>query len=226
MGGDVPGWRRNIPHLARELFVIVYDFRGNGQSDAPDEPMTMQTFVEDTIALLDHLGIDSAHVYGQSFGGMVAQELVLEHPERVRTLILAATHSGTEFFVPVHSKVPKGEPHLALYSEAFAEANPEHVAEDMRIGSQQPQHPRARRRQWEAMQGFDVGKRLWEVDRPALVLHGTEDRTVAVENGSILAERIPGAELHLLEGAGHLYHSERADEADEAVLAFIRRHRA
>ena len=225
MGGDIPGWRRNIPHLAEDLFVVAFDFRGNGRSDAPDAPMTMQTFVDDTIALLDHLGIDSAHIYGQSFGGMVAQELALEHPDRVRTLILAATHSGTEFFVPVRTKVPKDKPYLALYSEAFAEANPEHIAEDMRIGAQQPQHSRARRRQWEAMQGFDVGKRLWEIDRPTLVLHGTEDRTVAVENGYILAERIPGAELHLLEGAGHLYHSERADEADGAVLGFVRRHR-
>src|SRR5947199_4975391 len=98
LGGDIPGWRRNIPHLAQDLFVVAYDFRGNGRSDAPDEPMTMQTFVGDMIALLDHLEIDSAHVYGQSFGGMVAQELVLEHPDRVRTLILAATHSGSEFF--------------------------------------------------------------------------------------------------------------------------------
>ena len=72
-------------------------------------------------------------------------------------------------------------------------------------------------------QGFDVGERLWEIDRSTLILHGTEDRTVAVENGYILAERIPRAELHLLEGAGHLYHSERADEADAAVLDFIRR---
>ena len=67
--------------------------------------------------------------------------------------------------------------------------------------------------------------RLAEIDRPTIVLHGTEDRTVAPENGSILAERIPNAELHLLEGAGHLYHSERAEEADQAVLDFIRRHR-
>jgi pimeloyl-ACP methyl ester carboxylesterase len=225
MGGDIPGWRRNIPHLAEELFVVAYDFRGNGRSEAPDEPWTMATFVDDTVALLDDLGIGTAHVYGQSFGGMVAQVLALEHPERVRTLVLAATHCGGEFFVPVRAKVPKGEPYLSLYSEAFAREHPEHIAEDMRVGSQQPQRPFARRRQWEAMRGFDVGTRLWEIDRPTLVLHGTEDRTVAPENGYILAERIPRAELHLLEGAGHLYHSERAQEADGAVLDFFRRHR-
>jgi pimeloyl-ACP methyl ester carboxylesterase len=226
MGGDIPGWRRNIPHLAEELFVIAYDLRGNGRSDAPTGPVTMETFVEDTVALLDHLGVGAAHVYGQSFGGMIAQQIALDHPERVRTLILAATHSGTEFFVPVRATVPKGKPYLALYSEAFAAGHPDHVAEDMRVGSLQPQRPEARRRQWEAMQGFDAGARLWEIDRPTLVLHGTEDRTVAPANGYILAERIPRAELVLLDGAGHLYHSERAEETDAAVLDFIGRHRA
>src|SRR5436190_12442780 len=77
LGGDIPGWRRNIPTLAEELFVIAYDFRGNGRSDAPDQPMSMATFVEDTAALLDELGLDSAHLYGQSLGGMAAQELAL-----------------------------------------------------------------------------------------------------------------------------------------------------
>ncbi|MFN2543513.1 MAG: alpha/beta fold hydrolase [Actinomycetota bacterium] len=225
MGGDIPGWRRNIPHLAEELLVIAYDFRGNGRSDAPDEPVTMRTFVDDTVALLDHVRIDAAHIYGQSFGGMVAQELTLSHPDRVRTLILAATHCGREFFVPVRAKVPKGAPHLTLYSERFAREHPDHVAEDMRVGSQQRQRPHARRRQWDAMQDFDAGKRLWEIDRPTLVLHGTEDRLAAPANAHILAERIPRAELVLLEGAGHLYHSERAEEADAAILDFIRRHR-
>ena len=80
MGGDIPGWRRNIPVLARELRVIAYDFRGNGNSDEPPGPATMATFVDDTLALLDSSDVDRAHVYGQSFGGMVAQELALTQP--------------------------------------------------------------------------------------------------------------------------------------------------
>ena len=74
------------------------------------------------------------------------------------------------------------------------------------------------------MQGFDSYDRLPSLRVPTLVLHGTQDLAVAPENARILAERIPGAELVLLEGAGHLYHSEQAGAADAAVLDFVRRH--
>ena len=226
MGGDIPGWRRNIPHLAEELRVIAYDFRGNGRSSEPTGPVTMATFVEDTIALLDELGLDRAHVYGQSFGGMVAQELALAHPHRVRTLVLAATHCGGSHVVPApRSAVPKGQPWRALYAPGFPEAHPEHVAEDLRIGGEQPPHPSGGRRQWEAMQAFDSYDRLPLITAPTLVLHGAEDQLIAPANARVLAERIPHAELVVLDGAGHLYHSEQAEVADAAVLDFVRGHR-
>jgi 3-oxoadipate enol-lactonase len=225
LGGDIPGWRRNIPTLAKELLVIAYDFRGNGDSDEPPAACTMAAFVDDTVALLDHLGIDRAHVYGQSFGGMVAQEMALTTRQRVRTLILAATHTGPASAVPARdAKVPKGQPWRSLYSPGFPDAHPEHVAEDLRIGAAQPKHPVGGRRQWEAMQDFDSFDRLPSLEVPTLVLHGTEDLVIAPGNAEILARRIPGAELVWLEGAGHLYHSEQADEADAAVLDFVRRH--
>jgi pimeloyl-ACP methyl ester carboxylesterase len=187
--------------------------------------MTMQTFVDDTLALFDHLEVGAAHVYGQSFGGMVAQELALASPGRVLTVILAATHCGGSHVAPARTKVPKDRPYLSLYSEAFVREHPDHVAEDVLVGSQWPQKPYAARRQREAMQGFDSYDRLPRLQAPTLVLHGTEDRVVAPENARILAERIPNAELHLLDGAGHVYHSEQPDEADAAVLEFIRKHR-
>lgn len=225
MGGDIPGWRRNIPRLAERLRVIAYDFRGNGNSDEPPGPCTMATFVEDTLALLDALGVDRAHVYGQSFGGMVAQELALTAPERVRTSILACTHAGPAHAVRARdAKVPKGEPWRAMYAPGFPDEHPEHVAEDLRVGAAQPRHPVGGRRQWEAMQGFDSYDRLPDLSVPTLVLHGTEDLAIPVENARVLAERIPGAELALLEGAGHLYHSERPEEADAIVLDFVGRH--
>lgn len=225
MGGDIAGWRRNIPVLASELRVIAYDFRGNGNSDEPRGSVTMATFMEDTLALLDSLGVARAHVYGQSFGGMVAQEMALTRPERVRTLILGCTNVGPRHAVRAKgSTVPKGEPWRAMYAPRFPDRHPEHVAEDLRIGAAQPKHPEGGRRQWEAMQGFDSLERLPALRVPSLILHGTEDQAIPPENARILAERIPDAELVMLEGAGHLYHSEQAEAADAAVLDFVRRH--
>jgi pimeloyl-ACP methyl ester carboxylesterase len=204
--------------------VIAYDFRGNGRSDAPDEPMSMEMFVEDTVALLDGLEIASAHVYGQSFGGMVAQELALAHPRRVRSLVLAATHCGRERAVRSAGRAPKDRPWLQLYSEAFARDHPDHVREDQEVGRRNPQAPHARRRQRQAVDGFHVCDRLGEIRAPTLVLHGAEDRLVDPENARILASLITGSELLLLEGAGHVYHSEQSQTADRVVLDFVRRH--
>lgn len=224
LGGDIPGWRRNIPHLAAGHLVIAYDFRGNGRSDKPDAPVTMATFVDDTVALLDDLAIPSVHAYGQSFGAMVAQEMALTHPDRVRSLVLACTHAGPRLAARVDPpmKVPKDKPYLSLYSERFAREHPDHVAEDILVGSQNPQPPHAGRRQWEAIQGWDAWDRLGDIRCPTLLLHGTEDRLISVENSRMLAERIPGAVLFLLEGAGHVYHSEQAEAADKAVTDFLR----
>jgi 3-oxoadipate enol-lactonase len=225
LGGDIPGWRRNIPRLAKRFRVVAYDFRGNGRSDPPSGRVTMTTFVDDTVGLLDELGIASAHVYGQSFGGMVAIELAITRPDRVRSLILAATHAGFSRRVAVdaRAKVPKDKPYLALYSERFAREHPEHVAEDVLVGSQNPQPLHAGRRQWQAIEGWDAWDRLHLIDRPTLVLHGTEDRMVAVENAGLIAELIPRAELVLFPGVGHVYHSEEAEAADRAVIQFLSR---
>jgi pimeloyl-ACP methyl ester carboxylesterase len=223
MGGGIPGWRRNIPHLAAELFVVAYDHRGNGYSEAPDGPATMRTFADDLLALLEELHLERSHLYGQSFGGMVAQEFALWHPERVRSLVLACTHAGHRHLVPSTGRAPKDQPWLQLYSPSFAKAHPEHVADDLRVGRAQPQHPQGQRRQREAVQEWDAYDQLPDLRVPTLVLHGAEDQLIDVENARVLAERIPGAELVVIEGAGHVYHSEQADLADEVVLDFLRR---
>ncbi|MEX0991584.1 MAG: alpha/beta fold hydrolase [Actinomycetota bacterium] len=221
-GGDLPGWSRNIPALSAECFVIAYDQRGNGRSDAPDEPQTMATFVDDALGLLDHLGLERAHVYGQSFGGMVALELAMVAPSRATTLIAASTHAGGDSVVRVRERVPKGAADLAIFSESYAATDPAGVRALFSQGI--PQQPHAARRQWEAMQTFDASERLGAIAAPTLVLHGTVDRVIGVENALLLADRIPGAELVLLEGAGHVYHWEQPAAADAAVLDFVRRH--
>lgn len=225
LGDAVPSWRRNIPTLAAELGVAAIDYRGNGRSDEPPGPCTMATFVDDAIAVLDAVGVDRAHLYGQSFGGMVAQEMALTIPERVRTLVLGCTHAGAHHAVEVEpATVPKGEPWRAWYGPGYPDAHPERVAEDLRVARAQPEHPVGGRRQWEAMVGWDAYNRLPAITAPTLVLHGTDDRMIAPANAEILAGRIPGAELVWLAGAGHVYNWEQPDRADRVVLDFIRRH--
>lgn len=224
LGGDIPGWRRSIPRLSERRSVIAYDFRGNGRSDKPDRPMTMDTLVDDTVAVLDALAVDRAHVYGQSLGGMVAIELALTHPGRMRSLVLGATHAGrarASRVRPDLRKAPKGKPFLALYGAEFARANPDHVAEDLLVGSRNPQPSHARARQGDAVAAWDAWNRVEGIRVPTLILHGTEDRLVAVANGRRLASLIPDARLLLLKGTGHVYHSERAEDADRAVLSFL-----
>jgi 3-oxoadipate enol-lactonase len=222
LGGDIPGWRRNTPHFAERYQVIGYDFRGNGRSDKPHGPVVLATLAEDTIGLLDHLGVESAHAYGMSMGGMVGIEMAVSHPDRIRSLVLGATHGGRRRSTPVGlpGKVPKGRPYLALYAEGFARDHPDHVAEDLQVGSQNPQPLHASRRLWEAVEGWDAWDRLAQIAAPTLVIHGTHDRLVSAENARRLAQAIPDAELVLLEGAGHVFHSEQAEVADAAVIAF------
>ena len=219
MGGDLHGWRRNVPRLARRCRVVAHDFRGNGESRCPAADWTMTMFVDDTLGLLDHLGIDRAHLYGQSFGGMVAMEIALGHPERVRSLVLAATHGGLDRAVPSEEKAPKGRPWELLYSPGFPDRHPEQVLEDMRGGIEQEADARAA--QWRVIQGWSAHDRLGDIAAPTLILHGTADRMIHPENARLLAAGIPGARLHLLEGAGHVYHAEQPEGADGAVLRFV-----
>ena len=226
LGGDLPGWRRNIPTLSRELRVIAFDHRGNGRSDEPPGPCTMATFVEDALAVLDDAGAHSAHVYGQSFGGMVAQELALAAPARVRSLVLGCTHAGQAHWVGGRRpSAPKGEPWRSLYAPGFPDRHPDHVAEDLRAGASQPPHPQGERRQWEAIQGWSAFERLGEIEAPTLVLHGAGGSGASRWATARCWRRgSPGRSWSILEGAGHVYHSERPDAADAAVLDFVRRH--
>ena len=226
IGADIAGWRWSFPTLASELRIIAIDHRGNDASDDPPGPCTMTTFVEDVLGVLDELGVERAHVYGQSFGGIVAQEAALTHGDRVRTMVLGGTHPGPAHAIAVVDRtIPKGEPWRALYAPGFPEAQPDAVAEDRRTAAGQPDHERGQRRQWEAMQRWDAYDRLPRIAVPTLVLHGTEDRVIAPGNAELLAGRIPGAELRLLEGAGHVFWSERPEVADRLILDFIERHR-
>lgn len=96
LGGSRKGWIFQKPSFRKHFKVITFDSRGVGDSDKPDEAYTIKTLADDVIGLMDHLGIDRAHVLGVSHGGRVAQEVAISYPERVSRLVLASTTTGGE----------------------------------------------------------------------------------------------------------------------------------
>jgi pimeloyl-ACP methyl ester carboxylesterase len=240
LGGPMTWWR---PELCRRLadagfFVIRYDNRDTGRSSRVPVPVSRRTVVEsffgrggpppytlddmaaDGMGLLDHLGLDSAHVVGMSMGGMIAQTMALLHPRRVRSLTSIMSTTGRR---SVGWQDPRLLPLLLARSEATREA---YVASSTRfwqiIGS--PGYPdRVEAVRERAGETFDRGvsasgvarqmlavlrqpdrsARLGDLRVPTLVIHGLADKMVHVSGGRATARAIPGSELILVPGMGH-----------------------
>jgi len=231
-------WADEVPVYAPEFKVIVFDPRGTGQSSFPEgvEP-SMALLADDAAALLDSLGVDAAHVLGWSLGGMVAQEMALRHPEKIRSLILGASTPGGPHSVPSEdwavaaftAFLTQGvtAPNFleALLSPAYlADHHSEAVAYVERLNAGPATPLQVTMAQVQAMTGHDTYDRLPSITAPTLVIHGADDRLVPAENARILAERIPGAELILVEGTRHLVAPEKPAEVHAAVLDFLHRH--
>lgn len=234
LGISATGWWRTIPVLAERHRVISFDNRGVGRSDHPPGPYSVAQMAADAVAVLDAAGESSAHVYGISLGGMIAQLIALDLPERVRGLVLGATTSGgpgalplpddTAVFFRRRLEMPAAEAVWASVPYSYGEETRlrggQLIAEDIEQRLRFPVEPVGYGGQLGAAMSFNVFDRLAEVAHPTLVLHGDADRIVPFGNGAILAERIPGAALEALPGAGHLYPTD-APHADRRVLDFL-----
>jgi 3-oxoadipate enol-lactonase len=221
-----------------EYRTLVWDNRGTGESGAPEGPYTIAEMAGDLEAVLADAGVDRAHVVGASMGGMIAQQYAVDH-DRAATLTLCCTSHGGEDAVPTPPEtqermfdVPedydqreairyKMEPAM---SERFWTEHPDVVEwiVDQRLDSDAPEP--ARNAQAAAVEAFDSSDRLHEIDEPTLVLHGTADRVLPVENGEQVAAAIPDAELSLVEGGPHLFFVEDADEVTDRIRRFLASH--
>jgi 3-oxoadipate enol-lactonase len=220
-GGDL----RNKPNqfdgpLGKAFDMLSYDQRGLGRSDKPDRRYSMADYADDAAALMAHQGWDSAHVVGVSFGGMVAQELALRHPQRVRRLVLACTSPGGAggASYPFHEiEHLSGEPrakHLIPISDirrddAWAAANPEAYAKLVELSAadpfaDEPGRKAGAHRQLEARADHDTWDRLAQIACPTLIAAGRYDGVARPETQEKMAGRIPNATLKFFEG-GHLF---------------------
>jgi pimeloyl-ACP methyl ester carboxylesterase len=228
-------WWRTVPVLSRSLRVITFDNRGVGRSRAHLHSYTTEAMADDAVSVLDAAGIERAHVYGFSLGGMVAQQLALRHEDRVRSIVLGATHPGgpravrpsddvIAFFRRRASMSAKDAARASVpfnYGPRCRREHKDRIAEDIQRRLAHPFPERAYKAQMVAASLHNCYRRLKRVEAPTLVVHGREDRIVPVANAEILAERIPRAELRILDHAGHLYSTEQP-EVDEDIARFFR----
>jgi 3-oxoadipate enol-lactonase len=232
MSGTLLTWGEPFMAPLREHFeVIAYDHRGVGRSSRMEAPFTIAELAADAAGLLDALEVESAHVLGISMGGMVAQELVLAHPQRVRTLCLGCTYCGGEgsalasppiaqrLFEAISSGEREGvlrttweiciSPPLRddaeLYATFRARAKERPVAREV-ISAQT-----------RAIVAHDTAARLSAVRAPTLIVHGTADELIPVQNAHVIAEHMPDARLELLDDVGHLFFLELPQRSAELV---------
>lgn len=222
--------------FAKAFDLLAYDQRGLGRSEKPDRPYSMADYADDAAALMAAQGWDQALVIGVSFGGMVAQELALRHPQRVSRLVLACTSPGGAggasfpFHEIEHLKGEARARHLTPISDtrrdaAWAQANPELYAQIIEITAadpyaDEPGHVMGARRQLEARAGHDVWDRLPALRVPVLIAAGKYDGIARPETQLNLAMQIRGSTLKFFEG-GHMFMiQDRA--AIPAMIEFLR----
>lgn len=222
--------------LAEDFHVVVWDNRGVGDSDVPPGPYAVTQLAADAVAVLDAVGAESAHVFGASLGGFVAQELALSYPERVRKLVLVSTAAGS---------VPPSLPMPVRGQEAFMRFQTMEREEGLRLivanslgdhgVNERPElfeeiyaYRLARAPSLEAWQAqayagatFDAYERIPQITAPTLILQGGADTVIDPGNAQILAERIPSARLELVPDRGHLMMWEEGEMLAPIVKEFL-----
>lgn len=235
LGSDSTEWLFQFPAFARRFLVVAFDNRGAGRSGTPPGPYSTAQMADDAAALLDHLRIDQAHVLGVSMGGMIAQEVALRHPRRVRRLVLACTAPGgdgslrpdpevLQAFVRTPGADPEEEIRRVLpylYSERYRRDHPEEIESFVRRRLAKPISAEGQSAQLAAAVGHSAWDRLPIIKAPTLVITGEADRVVPPENSRRIAGRIPGAKLVILPGAPHRLFAENAEAFNREVMAFL-----
>ena len=219
-------WYPTVPALSRLHRVITFDNRGTGKSTAT-RVASIADMAADALAVLDAAGEKTAHVYGVSLGGVVAQEVALQAPERVRSLILGCTGilSRDKPRAPgIVNVMLRVTPRRVLYGRATygSACPPDRAAADRAVLSRNVAKRRALVAQQNALRAYAADPaHIAKLDMPALVLHGTEDPLVPIAWGQELAETLPDGRLITYEGAAHNFVAEMGDQPNDDVLAFL-----
>jgi pimeloyl-ACP methyl ester carboxylesterase len=225
-------WYPSIPALSAHHRVIWFDNRGTGESDTTGK-ISVQDMAADAFAVMDAAGVDSAHIYGVSMGGVIVQEMALQKPGRVRSLIvgcsgpLTADKPRTPKIMTLLYYLP---PSLLKWlfrnrgSGHGSAASPEAVAHDEAMAAADKHSVAGVAAQSHALADYSTTpEALARLTMPALVIHGDEDALVPIKWGQELAEILPDCQFVTIKGAGHNYIIVDPAKANGSVLDFIGR---
>jgi 3-oxoadipate enol-lactonase len=233
MGLSYPSdmWHRSRPLLATKYRTIAFDNRGIGRSDVPPGPYPIAVMASDAAAVLDAAGVQTAHVFGVSMGGMIAQEFALHYPQRVRSLVLGCTASGGPHAVQSEPEALQALTRRGMTPEEATEAiipfiyDPgtprDLIDEDMKIRLQWYPTPEGYLAQLQGIFGWEAYSRIAQITAPTLVITGESDRLIPAANSKLIAARIPGSKLVLLPHASHVFATDQPGATHYAILDFL-----
>jgi pimeloyl-ACP methyl ester carboxylesterase len=222
-----------VTSLAQQFDCISYDHRGIGHSSQVHQPFTIAELAADAAGLLDGLELGSAHVLGISMGGMVAQDLALTYPERVRSLTLGATYCGgagsqlmdAADFQGMVEAMASGSQERVIRASWEVNLSPAFRADERRypefvaMAESVPVPQETVQLQLQAIVAHDTSARLPDLALPTLVVHGSADRVLPFVNGAQIAALMPNAQLERLEDVGHMFWWEQPERAAELIRA-------
>jgi pimeloyl-ACP methyl ester carboxylesterase len=224
-------WHRTRPVLAAQYRTIALDNRGSGRSDVPAGPYPIPLMASDAAAVLDAAHSESAHVFGLSMGGMIAQEFALQYPKRVRSLILGCTAAGGPNAVRATAEVTKvlmardmspEEAAKAMLPYIYDSSTPlERVEQDLAIRRQWLPRAEAYMAQLQGIISWEAYSRLSQIMAPTLVIHGDSDQLVPPGNAALIAARIPRAKLVMLPHASHIFTTDQPEASQQAIVEFL-----
>lgn len=236
LGGGHLAWFFQLRPFSRHFRVVTFDSRGIGRSDRPCGPYSIARMARDVVGLMDWIGVPKAHVLGVSLGGMVAQELAIDHPQRVMKLVLASTSAGSE---EGDGRMPRWMAKVGMATgNAGVQPRVDSLMKAMNSVSYNTRPFRwlvaplarvyarkvageAAASQFQAAASHSTVDRLHLISAPTLVIAGTDDRLIPASAAGVLAARIANARLVLIEGGSHTLVAEMRGRFNREVLAFL-----
>ncbi|HEX6131490.1 MAG TPA: alpha/beta hydrolase [Actinomycetota bacterium] len=237
LAGDKSAWAPQVARFRADHRVIAFDNRGAGASTQVDEPITTEDMARDTIALMDALGVERAHVIGRSMGGAIGQHIALLAPERVHSLTMCASFArldavGRRVLTNMREVLEwRGDwgDHARhsvpnFLSPAFYNANPDVVAHVEALIGGETRLPACYVRQNHACLEHDTLDRLGEIRCPTLIMAGGRDPICSMTSTGWMHEAMPHAELEVFEDSSHFFLIEEPDRSIAVLASWLDRH--